>query len=403
MRPEASHRHRETPTKRRNRSGDIRWVARYTTGGGQRRTAGTFKLKGPCRAPAEGYWSGSRWVGCCAQHAIDAAYQRERAPARPVTTLGDYAERWPKVHPRAERTNAENGWRIGVVLKIEIEGRALRDWPLDEIRRKHALVVQAELLKQRRAAEGATGVLRAVSAMINDAVDDEECGSNVWMRLGVRRTDPRVLKAPRPKRLWTMEEMHTFAAVAAEARNADREEPTELERWRNVHAEPMIRMMSDCGNRLGELLALLRTDWRLGWLRVKRTAHKSRVQAGTRRRPTISPKTNSGATCRCHRRSRRSCSVCRQGLTQRSCSQLRRGRCGGSATGAVTCGSRRKRRQGWTAGRRSSVRPGNHLLAGAGVDRADLAKYAGHSIQTANARYVQALERSAEHVRTAIG
>jgi hypothetical protein len=43
------------------------------------------------------------------------------------------------------------------------------------------------------------------------------------------------------------------------------------------------------------------------------------------------------------------------------------------------------------------------LLAAAGVDRADLASYAGPSVQTANARYVQALERSAEHVRTAIG
>ena len=43
------------------------------------------------------------------------------------------------------------------------------------------------------------------------------------------------------------------------------------------------------------------------------------------------------------------------------------------------------------------------ILAGAGVDRADLGKYAGHSVQTANARYVQPLDRSAERVRSAIG
>jgi hypothetical protein len=42
-------------------------------------------------------------------------------------------------------------------------------------------------------------------------------------------------------------------------------------------------------------------------------------------------------------------------------------------------------------------------LAAAGVDRADLAQYAGHSVQTANAHYVQALDRSAEQVRNAIG
>jgi hypothetical protein len=43
------------------------------------------------------------------------------------------------------------------------------------------------------------------------------------------------------------------------------------------------------------------------------------------------------------------------------------------------------------------------ILAAAGVDRADLAKYAGHSVQTANSRYVQALDRSAEQVRAVVG
>jgi hypothetical protein len=43
------------------------------------------------------------------------------------------------------------------------------------------------------------------------------------------------------------------------------------------------------------------------------------------------------------------------------------------------------------------------VVAAAGVDRADLAKYAGHSIQTANTRYVQALDRSAEQVRAVVG
>jgi integrase len=43
------------------------------------------------------------------------------------------------------------------------------------------------------------------------------------------------------------------------------------------------------------------------------------------------------------------------------------------------------------------------IMAAAGIDRADLAKYAGHSVQTANARYVQALERSAGQVRAVVG
>jgi hypothetical protein len=39
------------------------------------------------------------------------------------------------------------------------------------------------------------------------------------------------------------------------------------------------------------------------------------------------------------------------------------------------------------------------IMRAKGVDPADLAKYAGHSIQTAHARYVQALDRSADQIR----
>jgi integrase len=43
------------------------------------------------------------------------------------------------------------------------------------------------------------------------------------------------------------------------------------------------------------------------------------------------------------------------------------------------------------------------ILAAAGIDRADLAQYAGHSVATANSHYVQPLDRSAERVRSVIG
>ena len=283
MHPGRNHRRRETPTKRRNPSGDVRWVARYTNRDGRRKTAGTFKLKGPCRTPADGYWSDSTWVGCCAQHAIDAAYERESKP-QPVRTdtLGAYAELWPSVHPRSKRTNDENLWRIGVVLAIEIEGIELRHWVMSDVRRRHTLGVQARLLEQGRSAEGATGILRAMSAMTTDAIDDEICESNPWLRLGVRLNDPRVKRAPRPKRVWTMEQMHAFAAAAAQVRSLDRDEPTEVETWRAVYAQPMIRLLSDCGLRLGELPALERSDLRPGWLRVRQTAHESEVQPGTK-------------------------------------------------------------------------------------------------------------------------
>ena len=95
-------------------------------------------------------------------------------------TLGAYAELWPSVHPRSKRTNNENLWRIGVVLAIEIEGIELRHWLMSDVRRRHTLAVQARLLEQGRSAEGATGILRAMSAMTTDAIDDEICESNPW-------------------------------------------------------------------------------------------------------------------------------------------------------------------------------------------------------------------------------
>lgn len=359
MHPQRNDRHRETPTKRRNPSGDVRWVARYTNRDGQRKKAGTFKLKGPCRMPVEGYWSGSTWAGCCAQHAIDAAYERESMPQPMRTdTLGGYAELWPQVHPRAKRTNDENAWRIGVVLAMEIEGLALRDFPMNGIRRRHTLAVQAELLKQGRTAEGAANILRAMSAMTNDAIDDEFCETNYWLRLGVRLNDPRVQKPPRPKRIWTMEQMHAFAAAAGGVRDPDRDEPTELERWRAVYAEPMIRLMSDCGLRFGEVMAVERAGLRPGWLRVKTVAHEGR-SCRARRRRTTSPRPSSGATSRYRRRPRRCCARCPRGSTRRSCSPRRPARSGASATGGVTCGRPHARRPGWIRGRRSSARRGS--------------------------------------------
>lgn len=216
-------RRHEKPIRRTYPSGRVAWMARWTEQQGARHKAGTFDLKGPCRNPVERSWLGETWSGCCAQHAIDAAYDREAAP-RPVRmdTLGAYAELWTKVYPRAKRTNDENKWRIGVVLAMELDELpkvALRDWPLSDVRRRHALAVQAKLLEQRRSAAGATGILRAMSAMANDAIDDEVCDTNPWLRLGVELNDPRVTQAPRPKRIWTMEQMHAFAAAAATVRD----------------------------------------------------------------------------------------------------------------------------------------------------------------------------------------
>src|SRR4051794_14130970 len=123
-----SQRRHEAPIRRVNPSGQVRWVARYTDRHGKLKSAGTFALRRE------------------AQDAIDAAYERQHtAPVR-TDTLGSYVALWPDVHPRSKRTNAENAWRIGVVLGIEVEGVELRDWTARDLRRRHTLAVQAALL-----------------------------------------------------------------------------------------------------------------------------------------------------------------------------------------------------------------------------------------------------------------
>jgi integrase len=402
LQPQHNHRHRETPTKRRNPSGDVRWVARYTNRAGQRNKAGTFKLKGPCRTPVEGHWSGSTWVGCCAQHAIDAAYERESKP-QPIRTdtLGGYADVWPNLHPRSKRTNSENEWRIGVALSVEVDGLELRQWPISEVRRRHARAVQAALLAQGRAAEGVTNILRAMSAMTTDAIEDELCEANVWLRLGVKRNDPRVQKRPRPKRIWTMDDMHAFAATAAQVRDPERKQ-VRLERWRATYAEPMILLLTDCGLRFGELLAVERNGVRPGWLRVKTVAYEGELIDGTKtthhkpedeqwRDIPLPPSTEAKLRALPPRIDTSLMFTTPTGKTWRERNWRR-------DVWAPTCEAMgidprpQEFRASWES-----------IMRAAGVDPADLADYAGHSVATANARYVQGLGRSAEQVRKVIG
>jgi excisionase family DNA binding protein len=89
-----------------------------------------------------------------------------------------------------------------------------------------------------------------------DAIDDRCATANPFKGVRMRAGDPRVSKLPRATHIWTLDEMHEFAAAAG-SRN-----------------EPMLRMLSDCGLRVGEMLALRRglQDLKIGIFRVKGTA-----------------------------------------------------------------------------------------------------------------------------------
>jgi integrase len=214
---------RERPIARTNPSGEKVWVARATDPDGKRHHRGTFKLRRD------------------AQDAIDAAYQDwERTPVV-RDTVGRYAADWTQRHPRSERTNYDRDSKLRQVLNVEIEGRELRDWPLAELQRSHARELADHLLtRQRRAVDGASAILRVLSAMAEDAIDDRCAAANPFKGVRLRAGDPRVSKPARVTRIWTLGEMHEFAAAAG-SRN-----------------QPMIRMLSDCGLRVGEMLALWR-------------------------------------------------------------------------------------------------------------------------------------------------
>jgi integrase len=62
--------------------------------------------------------------------------------------------------------------------------------------------------------------------------------------------------------VWSWEQMHEFAAASGD--------------------EAMVRVLSDCGLRLGEMLALERRHWSGDALEVRQTAWEGRVLQGTK-------------------------------------------------------------------------------------------------------------------------
>ena len=356
-------RRHETPLKRTNPSGKTVWVARWTDRHGKRKSAGTYDLKRD------------------AQDAIDAAYEAESATPTRSDTLGGYAALlWPKIHPRSERSNYENAWRLGVVLKMEVDGLELRQWTLVDIRRRHAIEVQAKLLEQGRSAEGATNILRTMSAMTNDAIDDELCDANPWIRLGVRATDPRVKKAKRPVRVWTWQQMHAFAAATGAY-------------------EPAVRVLSDCGLRLGELLPLCRADLSDDLLRVERTCHDGVVLAGTK----TTHDTGDGRDVPVPP----ALAAMLAAMPPRIDTPL----LFPTKTGKLWW-EKRFYRAVWQPAQKATgmdIRPHEmrhsfvSLMRAAGVDPADLAAITGHTVATMHGRYTHPLRRSFDEVRAVVG
>jgi integrase len=242
--------------------GEVVWIARYTNSEGRRVVA----------KPAWNSYRGTFRLRRDAQRAIDEAYG---LPDQ-IDTLGAYFKRWPLLHPRAPRTQKTNEHRVTRALPVEIDGRPLRDWPFNELRRRHVYaLIDALLTKQGRSALGATHVVRALSVMTEDAITDDVAELNPFKGVSVRANDPRVRKRPRRIRAYSWSEMHAFARAATLHPRSRKPDPSRQQ------YEPMIRCFCDAGMRLGEVLPLHRDNLDGELFFVRRTAHEGEVQEGT--------------------------------------------------------------------------------------------------------------------------
>lgn len=363
-------RHRETPVRRRYNSGEIVWVARYTAPDGRRRIA----------KPAwnRGFGTFSRRRD--AQRAIEEAYG---LPSE-AQSLGEYFATWLEHHPRAARTNATYEHRVSRVLDVEVEGQPLAQWPLAALRRRHALALADHLLRfQGRSASGAAAILRALSAMAEDAIIDDLAERNPFEGVRVRASDPRARRRPRPVRVFDFAVMHRFASAAG------------------AH-EAMVRVFTDAGLRLGEVLPLRHADFNGRTLRVWRTAHEGTILEGT--------KTDHG-----ERDPGRLVPV-PPALAELLAEIITSENPGEELIFRTPTGKLWREsgfyRGVWGPAREASgidIRPHEcrhsyitHLRR-AGVDDADLAQIAGHRLSTMLARYSHAVGGSFEDVRRAIG
>jgi integrase len=374
------------------------WVARYYDGNGRahyakpRRNGGksTFERKGD------------------AQRAIDEALDRLIGGAvRQPTRIGSYFDSWPQLHPRSKRTNKTNSDRIGYVLDVEIEGRMLREWEFDELRRRQVLALLDHMLRvEGRAAEGARNILRSLSAMTEDAIGDDLASGNAFMGVKLRANDPRIQKPPRKPRIWSFEQMREFARGGRpEVRAATKRPPDRRNRGRykqkdrfySAHDyEALILTPGFTGLRLGEFLALRRDDFDGSSFSFEFSTHEGELVGSSEQKkhertvpvpPSLAALIESTPT-----------QIGAEILFPTPRGKLWR--------------ERNFYRDVWVPAQLATgLDPTPHEfrhsyvthLRAAGIDDADLAAVAGHTIETMISVYTHALQRSHDKIRDVIG
>jgi integrase len=360
----------EHPTKRIT-NGRVRWVARYTNRSGKRTVVGTFDREGPCKRRDDDAGM------CCAQHRLWWAYENDTpAEATPLTVRGYYEGDWLKRHPRMHRTELNYRNCVQAVLMVRTDGQPFGDLPIARVRARHIDDLVDAMLRGGRAASGARGVLSVLSAMWRDAIRDDVAENNPVQYVSVRDSDPRVARPARSRVVVPWGEMHRFAACAGQY-------------------EPMIRTLSDCGLRIGELLALERRHDEGAFLLIDqhawRGAVSSGMKVGERRRAPVPPGLRA--------------------LLDSTPTRIDTMVLFPRPDGRVWHASSFYKHVWHPTARRAGLALQPHdfrhsyvsLMRAAGVDPADLAEATGHTVATATAHYTHSTGGAYDLMREAVG
>lgn len=161
---------------------------------------------------------------------------------RTAPSLGDFFERWPRRFPRHPQTEATNLHRMRryVLPYLPAEG----DFPIHTIRRSMLREVQDQLLARGLSKRTVDHAFASLSALLNDAMDDELIDNNPARGFTVRPGDPR-LKPTRPQRKRRSVPLDEIQAFMASVKP----------RHTSVWCAPLLT-----GVRPGELFAARRTD-----------------------------------------------------------------------------------------------------------------------------------------------
>jgi integrase len=392
---------RQSPYKRTYPDGRVVWIARCWDLAGRKRYV-------------KPRWNGDRSTftrKSDAQRAIDEelAQLYGRRPGEPEK-IEDYFHDWLGRHPRSKRTNKTHADRISSVLGVEIEGRALGDWDFDELRRRQVLELVDHMLRfEGRAIGGTRGILASLSAMTEDAIGDDAADSNAFKGIRLRRNDPRVQKPARKVRVWSFEQMRAFAAAGRPEVRARTERPaTEYGRRRGGHKaktrhfysarnyEALLLTPALTGLRLGEFLALHRSDFDGSVLSFKFSAHNGELTESSQQKnherdvpvpPTLA-------------------TLLEAQLASHDNELIF------PTPGGKIWVERNFYRDVWKPAQiATGLDPTPHEfrhsyithLRAAGIDDADLAQIAGHRVETMISIYTHPLERSHDAIREAIG